>query len=467
MENNAKQVAAFVDLHNLEIPLSKNYATHFDPWLINEELREIGRPRFTAVYADFGEVGHAMRNKFAMEGWHLVDLPSMGMHKKNSADIQIAVDAISLAYEVADVDTFVLVTGDADFVPLVKKLRQIGRTTVVIGLRSSTARALVNLCDRFIAYEEMISLPPSQTSTDASKPACYEEGGDVFGYLAEFKRAYDLCLETHGEVVAASLKPIMLRLDPSFNEKRYGVDGFGEFLKLFERAGIIRLDTPTTGRLNITWVRDGNPLGSATSAPAGAADARKPTTRDYEQWLRERLASEYTVNEYATPLMWFRRLSFHHFSPFPETRKMAYPLIVDVTAEMLPPYELAQVRQRVVQEMVRRINYDEMPEFDCLPPITERVYVVIHPLLKVRKLWNVTVAEMEHAAIKYYLQKILLEFGEDVSSELLGPLTTILTNMAPSDGDEFEDAQARVTGILDEMVAEGTLVNVAGTYRSA
>lgn len=265
------QIAIFIDLDNLEIQLQKDSKTHFEPALVKSKCQELGRIRHGAVYCDFRQLNNSsLRDKFALEGFDLVDLPSLGISQKNSADIKIAVDAISLAYESNDIDTIVFVTGDADFNPILKALRKIGRTIIVIGLQGATASILKTNCDRFIAYDDLLNLPNIINITpviitpdqDMGKPIRPEEGENfqenILKYVPTFKRAYDACEEKYGQVLAAQLKPMLVQLDPAFSEKRFGCSSFKEFLKEFEKLGYVTLDLPPSdhpaGPFGITWV---------------------------------------------------------------------------------------------------------------------------------------------------------------------------------------------------------------------
>ena len=263
---NINQIAIFIDLDNLEIQLQKDLNIHFEPVLVKSKCQELGRIRHGAVYCDFRQLNNSsLRDKFAMEGFDLVDLPSLGISQKNSADIKIAVDAISLAYESNDIDTIVFVTGDADFNPILKALRKIGRTIIVIGLQVATASILKTNCDRFIAYDELLNLPSIIVDEDMGKSIRVSEEGErvmprkfqenILKYAPTFKRAYDACEEKNGQVLAAQLKPMLVQLDPAFSEKRFGYSSFKEFLTEFKKLGYIALNQPNpTGPLGITWV---------------------------------------------------------------------------------------------------------------------------------------------------------------------------------------------------------------------
>lgn len=202
------------------------------------------------AYADFTEdAGKPLRDQLAQEGYDIHDLPSLGIHNKNSADIQIVVDALALIYESHDIDTFILITGDADFNPLMKKLRRSGKRIIIIGVESSTAAILKNNCDRYIAYEDIIKVKETLPFTQSDHPSANQpqEIKNIINslsesdipYLEEFLRAVRVAEEKAGIVFMSRLKEIILQLDPGFSEIKYGKKSFSEFLKIFEQANII------------------------------------------------------------------------------------------------------------------------------------------------------------------------------------------------------------------------------------
>lgn len=256
---DTNQLAVFLDLDNIEIESKKKMNQHLDPILLKNKCMELGKIRFLTAYADFTEsAGQPLRIKLAQEGYEINDLPSLGIHSKNSADIQIVVDALTLAYEIRDIDTFVLITGDADFNPLTKKLRRSGKRIIVIGLDSSTAISLKKNCDQFIAYEDIIKIKeaiPYDQFINMKDEKTYDQeiqkmvqslSNSSIPYLEEFLRAVRVTEEKSGYIMVSHLKEIMLQLDPSFNEIKFGKKSYIEFLKIYENANIIEIKKENT-----------------------------------------------------------------------------------------------------------------------------------------------------------------------------------------------------------------------------
>jgi hypothetical protein len=436
----------------------------------------MGRVRSGAVYCDFQKLNlPGLRDKSAIEGFDLIDLPSLGIKQKNSADIKIAVDAVSLAYESKDIDTLIFVTGDADFNPVLKMLRKMGRTIVVIGLQASTASILKTNCDRFIAYEELVNLPDMTAVKEEEEeekeeeeeytPIELPEQGNIFRYVNEFKRAYDTCVEKHGEVIAATLKFMIVQMDPAFSERRFGCSSFGEFLEKFEQAGYITLEYPMTGRIEITWTgkKEGKLIEvSSEEVPEGSTEGIQ-RTMDYQEWLRNRLHESYPPIRYNLPLTWYQRLNRNYFAPYPEIRKMVYSQL----AKMKVRKPIGQIRDLIVQNITREIESGEKDiEFSCNPPIKERVYIVLHPLDKLSKLQiGVPAEKLEQSAIEFYLRKILEEYLEEIPLETIEPLTSILKGVFPSEPEQFEVALKDIEGTLEMLRQMGKVQLQDSKYR--
>ena len=171
------------------------------------------------------------------------------MTGKNSADIRLVVDAMDLAWSKPHVDTFVIVSGDSDFTPLVSKLKENGKNVIGLGMKASTSDLLANSCDEFIYYEDIGATAggvPSigATITPKKKPA--------------FKLLFDtieaLQRENVGVMHSSLIKDTMKRKQPQFSESSYGYRSFTMLLEDAEKLGFIRLSKdPRSG----TYVVDG------------------------------------------------------------------------------------------------------------------------------------------------------------------------------------------------------------------
>src|ERR671935_280234 len=235
MHNGERALAVFIDFENLALGF-QGRRDRFDVGRVLERLVEKGKIVAKKAYADWSRFGMYTGglHEAAIE---LVEIPRRGVSGKNSADIRLVVDAIDLAYSKAHIDTFVIVSGDSDFSPLVSKLKELGKHVIGLGMTESTSDLLRDNCDEFIYYEDL-----GQTSALAP---------NINAQLPETKRkAFALLLESllalrreNKEVLWSSMiKDTMKRKKPSFNEAYHGYRTFSEFLKSVLRSGLLTRD---------------------------------------------------------------------------------------------------------------------------------------------------------------------------------------------------------------------------------
>jgi hypothetical protein len=160
------------------------------------------------------------------------------MTGKNSADIRLAVDAMDLAWSKEHIDTFVIVSGDSDFSPLVSKLKENGKHVIGLGMKESTSDLLAGNCDEFIFYEDLEkqAAPTGPSPQTVDIPA---EKKEVFDLLLESIAA--LIPENKDPIFASMVKDTMQRKKPSFNESAYGYRSFSSLLVDAEKRGFIKL----------------------------------------------------------------------------------------------------------------------------------------------------------------------------------------------------------------------------------
>ena len=176
MAETERTLAVFIDFENLAIGF-KHRRGEFDIHKILERLVEKGKVIVKKAYADWGEYKQYTRplHENAIE---LIEIPRRQMTGKNSADIRLAVDAMDLAWSKEHIDTFVIVSGDSDFSPLVSKLKENGKHVIGIGMKASTSDLLSGNCDEFIFYEDLEKQPAPAAPRPAGgrHPAGEERG---------------------------------------------------------------------------------------------------------------------------------------------------------------------------------------------------------------------------------------------------------------------------------------------------
>jgi uncharacterized protein (TIGR00288 family) len=269
------QLAVFIDFENIALGLG---SATFDVRRVLDRLLEKGKVIVKVAYADWNRF-RTYTTDLHENGIELIEIPRRAASGKNSADIRLVVDAMDLSWNKEHIDTFVIVSGDSDFSPLVAKLKENGRHVIGMGMKASTSPLLANGCDEFIYYEDLAR--PS-----AAAPAGTHSAGDreeAFGFLAETVRA----LEREGfDVIQASLvKDTMKRKRPAFSEAALGYGTFSDLLEDAEKAGAIALRRDERSRTYmVTAEGTARPRARATRArdgrqPARTAGARAPAGR--------------------------------------------------------------------------------------------------------------------------------------------------------------------------------------------
>jgi uncharacterized protein (TIGR00288 family) len=243
MAEEAHALAVFIDFENLAIGAEQQARgrgkrstakSSLDMKRVLERLVEKGKIVAKRSYADWGRFPDYVTPLHEL-GIELIEIPERGVTGKNSADIRLAVDAVEMSYAKEHIDTFVVVSGDSDFTPLVSKLKENGKTVVGVGMKDSTSDLLAANCDEFIYYE------------DIGAPA----GAPALGDRVTRKKrpAYQLLFETiealqreNVDVMHSSLvKDTMRRKQPQFSESSYGYRSFSQLLEEAQKLGYITL----------------------------------------------------------------------------------------------------------------------------------------------------------------------------------------------------------------------------------
>lgn len=148
-------LAMFVDFENIALGAQGRNQPDFDIQKVLERLVEKGKVIVKKAYADWSRFTK-YKQPFHEAAIELIEIPKRFSTGKNSADIRLCVDAIDLCYAKEHIDTFVIVSGDSDFSPLVSKLKENGKHVIGLGMRTSTSALLSDNCDEFIYYEDLM-----------------------------------------------------------------------------------------------------------------------------------------------------------------------------------------------------------------------------------------------------------------------------------------------------------------------
>ncbi|HVF72387.1 MAG TPA: NYN domain-containing protein [Chthoniobacterales bacterium] len=243
-------MAVFLDLENIALGALEAQFPAFDIRKVIERLLLKGHIVVKKAYCDFD------RYKTFKRGLHeaafeLIEIPHVRQSGKNSADIRMVVDALDLCYTKNHVDTFVIISGDSDFSPLVSKLRENAKTVIGVGVKKSTSDLFINNCDEFIYYDdlvrgEQVKKRPTRPAATSSKLAPVEANSlSVDRALDLVSRTVDALRAERGEdytIRGSLVKQAIKRQNPGFNERAHGFRAFNEVLLLAQERGLLKLE---------------------------------------------------------------------------------------------------------------------------------------------------------------------------------------------------------------------------------
>src|SRR6184192_1588209 len=266
MSEIERSLAVFIDFENLALGF-QGRRDRFDIDRVVERLVEKGKIVAKKAYADWSRFGPYTTplHEAAIE---LVEIPRRAQSGKNSADIRLCVDAMDLAYSKERIDTFVIVSGDSDFSPLVSKLKENGKHVIGLGMQESTSELLRDNCDEFIYYEDLGKAPHMAPQLNAQLP---ENKRKAFALLLESLLA--LRRENKEVLWSSMIKDTMKRKKPSFNEAYHGYRTFSELLEDAQKEGLVELDTDKRSRTYVV-TRFASEL-----SPDALASAKKKSSR--------------------------------------------------------------------------------------------------------------------------------------------------------------------------------------------
>lgn len=254
-----RSLAVFIDFENMGLGFN-NRRDRFEINKVLERLVEKGKIVAKKAYADWSRFGMYTGglHEAAIE---LVEIPRRGVSGKNSADIRLVVDAIDLAYSKDHIDTFVIVSGDSDFSPLVSKLKELGKHVIGLGLVDATSDLLRDNCDEFIYYEDLDRAPIIPV---AMNDQFSERKRKVFSLMLDSLLA--LRRENKEVIYSSMLKDTMKRKKPSFNEEYYGYRTFSELLEDAQREGLLEIEKHKSSGMYVV-TRFGLEMNSGPAAP--------------------------------------------------------------------------------------------------------------------------------------------------------------------------------------------------------
>jgi uncharacterized protein (TIGR00288 family) len=247
VNQESRSLAVFCDFENVALGVREAKYAQFDMEKVLERLLLKGSIVVKKAYCDWDRYKEF---KIAMHAasFELIEIPHLRQSGKNSADIRMVVDALDLCYTKEHVDTFVIVSGDSDFSPLVSKLRENAKTVIGVGVKNSSSDLLIANCDEFIYYDDLVRQDEQKRRAQKKRreAAPEAEGGD------KKQEAFDLMLETLNALIAergegekiwgSMVKQALKRRKPGFNESYYGFKAFSDLLEEAQKKGLITLE---------------------------------------------------------------------------------------------------------------------------------------------------------------------------------------------------------------------------------
>ena len=248
-------MAVFLDLENIALGARDANYPSFDIQKVLERLLLKGHIVVKKAYCDFDRYKDFKRGLHEA-AFELIEIPHVRQSGKNSADIRMVVDALDLCYTKGHVDTFVIISGDSDFSPLVSKLRENDKNVIGVGVKNSTSDLFINNCDEFIYYDDLVREEPSKArrrTAAAAATAAPAGNGETEPRKTRvpIAEALDLVVETleavaeeRGEnepIWGSMIKQAIKRRHPGFNERAHGFRSFNELLAEAQKRGFLEL----------------------------------------------------------------------------------------------------------------------------------------------------------------------------------------------------------------------------------
>jgi uncharacterized LabA/DUF88 family protein len=253
-----QRLALFIDFENIAIGVRDAHYRKFDVNLVLERLLDKGKLLVKKAYADWSRYSDYKRS-FHEAAIELIEVPQKSVGGKNSADIRLVVDAMDMSFQKEHINCFVVASGDSDFSPLVSKLKENNKYVIGLGVKNSTSDLLIENCDEFIFYEDLVRVQQRPLPQIAN---VNEKLQECFALLVDAVLA--LQRENKEILWGSMVKETMKRKKPSFNETYYGFRTFSHLLEDAQKRGIVVLRRDQKSGSYI--VEDLGPAASATVA---------------------------------------------------------------------------------------------------------------------------------------------------------------------------------------------------------
>lgn len=286
MSSDRLRLAVFIDFDNIEIGVKNTLGAQFDAGLVLEALKERGEVVSKMAYSDWQRAGGYSR-ALTQHAIRMVQRNLTPGGDKNGADINLALDALEMAFTHPHINAFVIVGGDSDFISLLEKLKQYDKKVFVVGGRQFTSVIMQRNCHEFIAYENLVgvsSQPPAGGGRRTAGQGARMDRAPLEQVVPLVKRALQVLSERDVSPQLGLLKSTLLQLDSTFSEKSFGAGSFREFAQKLEKIGALRVHQGKGGWLvgpadgaagaETAQVTEGTSVEPSVSEDGEAAPAR-------------------------------------------------------------------------------------------------------------------------------------------------------------------------------------------------
>jgi uncharacterized LabA/DUF88 family protein len=361
------KIAVFIDFDNIEIGVKTTLSRRFDLGAVLEAIKERGEVVTKIAYGNWKRAEDYSR----VLTEHAVQMVQRNVTPggdKNGADINLALDALEMAFTRDHINTFVIVGGDSDFIALVEKLKQYDKKVFIVGGRAFTSVILQKNCHEFLAYENLIGMQAAPRKAAGKTPVAAR--ARLADALVPLRRALKILADREVSPQLGLLKSTLLQLDPTFSERDYGAGTFREFVQKMSSAGLVNLKH--VDRSLIVELRESEPAAAErggqaaeneSAAAAGAHESADSTQATRE--LRELLQRSRVKPRWPMYLRSFKQ-HLKSIDPAFDERQLGFSTIHDLLRHAQRENLLRVDRNR--QGILRIFPGDRFPEEPSLPP---------------------------------------------------------------------------------------------------
>src|SRR6476469_9001581 len=300
-------IAVFVDYDNIEIGVKSTLRREFDVALALGALKERGDIVAKFAYANWGRQEGATR-QMAENAVQMVQRIPSPRGDKNGADINLALDSLEMAFTHAHVNAFAIISGDSDFIPLVNKLKEYGKTVFVVGGKAFTSTILQQNCHEFVSYESLLEdgdrivaqpMPDRRDRPDRNDRGDRKDKKDrgprpapleLSQAMPLVERALQVLERRAVQPQLGLLKSTMLQLDPAFSERAYGAGSFSDFVEKLKKAEFVNV-SGSGGRYIIERRGGGGGPEKVAARPEEALPALRDVLETHRMELEEGVAT--------------------------------------------------------------------------------------------------------------------------------------------------------------------------------